>query len=429
MSAQSEILVGRARWEAKHGRPYFALSLYWDAWEGLPADEKATHGPLILHAALDLCLDYLEQDAPETLRIVEALDALSQKTDGRALSVRAVWRSIKARHLWSRGEQDAAWEHALAAERDLLGAISITDYDTESWGSLGGLYKRMADWSDEIEDEGRCEHYRRSMLEAYKTGAAKGPDAYQLLNYLEYRAVIDREAPIVRSDEERERLDRALRLRKMQFSRGEDMPWAAFDLARGQHYLRPNVPRFLHDLSVAVEDARRAARTASDRWMVETAVKSLRDLFEAGVTLDGLEEGLLLVQRAVIDDSWMAGSWGALGRPDEFLTAELRAAQDRLVQIQNVQIKEGELREQLIGYIARAERRWSEEDEERFEGELAKFKQDIEPAAKKSLRVLWRMFGGKALDWSIAAGPIPAAATLVASYVTHSMLGKPRAGD
>jgi hypothetical protein len=404
------------------------MSLYWEAWESLPADEKPTLGPPILHAALDLCLDYLEQDAPETLRIVEALDVLSQKTDGRALSVRAVWRSIRARHLWSRGEHDAAWEHAIAAERDLLAAISITDYDTEAWGSLGGLYKRMADWSDAIEDEGRAEHYRRSMMEAYKTGAEKGPDAYQLLNYFEYRAVVERAAPIVRSDEERDRLDRALRVRKRQFSRGEDTPWAAFDLARGQHYLRPNVPRFLHDLGVAVEDARRAARTASDRWMVETAVKSLRDLFEAGVPLDGLEEGLLLVQRAVIDDGWVAGSWGALGRPDEFLTAELRAAQDRLVQIQNAQIKEGELREQLFGYIARAERRWSEEDEERFEGELRRFQRDIEPPAKKSLRVLWRMFGGKAMDWAIAAGPIPAAATLVASYVTNSMLAKER-GD
>lgn len=428
MSTSSDLLVARARWEANHGKPYFALSLYWDAWESLPADDKPILGPPILHAALDLCLDYLEQDAPETLRVVEALDAVSQKTDGRALSVRAVWRSIRARHLWSLGEPDAAWEHALAAERDLLGAISIADYDTEAWGSLGGLYKRMADWSDEIEDEGRSEHYRRSMLEAYKMGSLKGPDAYQLLNFLEYRAVLDRSAPIVRSDDERDRLDRALRLRRRQFSRGEDMPWAAFDLARGQHYLRPNVPRFLHDLGVAVEDARRAARTAADRWMVETAVKSLRDLFEAGVPLDGLEDGLLLVQRAVIDDGWVAGSWGALGRPDEFLAAELRSAQDRLVQIQNAQLKEGDLREHLIGYITRAERRWTEEDEDRFEEELAKFKRDIEPPAKKSLRVLFRMFGGKALDWAIAAGPIPAAATIVASYVTHSMLAKGR-GD
>lgn len=428
MSAQSELLVGRARWEARHGKPYLALSLYWDAWTNLAEGERPDKGPPILHAALDICLDYLEQDAPETLRVAEALDALAPQNDGRALSVRAVWRSIRARHLWARGEPDQAWEHALSAERDLLAAISIADYDTDAWGSLGGLYKRMADWSDEIEDEGRAEHYRRSMLEAYRTGAAKGPDAYQLLNFFEYRAVLDRETPIVRSDEERDRLDRALRLRKRQFGLGEDMPWAAFDLARGQHYLKPNVPRFLHDLGVAVEDARRAARTASDRWMVETAVKSLRDLYEAGVVLDGLEDGLLLVQRAVIDDGWVAGSWGALGRPDEFLTAELRAAQDRLVQIQNAQIKEGELREQVFAYVTRAERRWSEEDEERFAEEMARFKRDIEPGAKKSLRVLWRIFGGKALDWAIAAGPIPGAAAIVATFAADSVLGSRQRG-
>jgi hypothetical protein len=426
LSGQSEILVGRARWEAAHGKPYFAMALYWDAWESLPEAERTDKGPPILHAALDLCLDYLEQDASETLRVVEALDALAQKTDGRALSIRAVWRSVRARRLWSRGEQDAAWEHALAAERDLLGAISITDYDIESWGALGNLYKRMADWSDEIEDEGRAEHYRKAMLEAYRTGAAKGPDAHQLLSYLEYRAVLDRTAPIVRSDEERDRLDRALRLRRKQFSRGEDIPWAAFDLARGQHYLRPNVPRFLHDLGAAVEDARRAARTASDRWMVEAAVESLRDLFEVGVMLDGLEEGLLLVRRAVIDDAWVAGSWGALGRPDEFLTAELRAAQDRLVQLQNAQVKEGDLRDQLFGYISRAERRWSEEEEDRFHEELTKLKRDIELPAKKGLRVLFRVFGAPAMEWAMTAGVIPAAAPLVAAYATEVVLGRPR---
>lgn len=70
MSTSSNLLVARARWEANHGKPYFALSLYWDAWESLPADDKPILGPPILHAALDLCLDYLEQDAPETLRVV-----------------------------------------------------------------------------------------------------------------------------------------------------------------------------------------------------------------------------------------------------------------------------------------------------------------------------------------------------------------------
>jgi hypothetical protein len=421
----SDVLVGRAQWEARHGKPYLALSLYWNAWESLSPGERAEKGPRILHAALDICLDYLEQDAPETLRIAEALDALAPQSDGRALSVRAVWRSIRARHLWAQGDQDGAFQHALDAERDLLAAITVTDYDTDAWGSLGGLYKRMAEWSDEIDDEGKAEHYRKSMLEAYATGSSKGPDAYQLLNFLEYRAVHDRRVPIVRSDEERARLDRALRLRRRQFGRGEDAPWAAFDLARGQHYLKPNVPRFLHDLGVAIEDARGAARTSSDRWMVETAAKSLRDLYEAGVGLDGLEEGLLLVQRAVIDDGWTAGSWGALGRPEDFLTADLRSAQERLVQIENALVREGEQRERLHAYIARAERRWSEEDEDRFQRELERFRADIEPASKKSLRVLFRIFGGSALEWAAALGPIPAAASLIARYAAEQTLGKP----
>lgn len=420
MSNTTDILTNRAAWETRRGRPYLALSLYWNAWEDMSADERASSGTRVLHAALDLCLEYLEKDAAETLRVADALIAISSEKDSRALTVRGVWRSLSARKAWHAQQRGQAWALAQSAEQDLKQALSLSDFDSEAWGALGGLYKRMSDWSHQIGEKEKISSYQEQMLEAYHTGARKGCDAYLLLNYLEYRSVFEKKMPLVRSPIEAEMLDRALRLRRRQFQLSEDMPWAAFDLARGQHYLKSNIPRFLNDLTIAVEDARKTARAASDRWMVETAMKSLRDLYEAGVELEGLEEGLLLVQRAIMDDGWIAGSWGELGRPDDFLSSELRAAQDKLVQIQNIQTRESEIRDRLLDYIDRAERKWSEEDEARFQDELAQFRQDIEPGAKKTLRVLWRIFGNQAVEWALKAGPIPAAVSVVAKYAAHN---------
>lgn len=427
MSNSTDILANRAAWESRRGRPYLAFSLYWNAWENMSVEARASEGARLLHAALDLCLEYLEKNAPETLRVVDALIALSSGRDSRALSVRGVWRSLRARELWRNAERAEAWAMGQEAERDFTAALAISDFDTEAWGALGGLYKRMSEWSYEIGETEESERYQQKTLDAYHTGAKKGSDAYLLLNYLEYRSVFEKKLPLVRSAVEAEMLDRALRLRRRQFQLGEDLPWAAFDMARGQHYLKPNVPRFLNDLSVAVEDARKTARAASDRWMVETAMKSLRDLYEAELELDGLEEGLLLVQRAIMDDGWIAGSWGELGRPDDFLSTELRAAQDKLVQIQNMQLRDSDMRNKLLDYIDRAERKWSEDDEARFQEEIAQFQRDIEPNAKKTLRVLWRLFGYQAVDWALKQGPVAGAIGLVTKYAGHIAFGAPPA--
>ena len=95
------------------------------------------------------------------------------------------------------------------------------------------------------------------------------------------------------------------------------------------------------------------------------------------------------------------------------------------MQLKDALIREGEQKEQLYAYIARAERRWSEEEEERFQGEITRFKRDIEPAGKKSLRVLYRMFGVAALDWAASLGAIPVAASLIARYVAERAAGRP----
>jgi hypothetical protein len=343
-------LLQRARWEAAHARPYFAYRLYMEAWSRLPDGARAEHGPPLLNAALDLCLDYLEKDAVEIVQVTDVLLALRPEADARALVARGVARSLTARAVRRTGAHEDAWSTARAGVVDLVAATKLMSVDADAWGSLGGLYKRMGAWARADGDADGARELDRLMLDAYAQGKRGNRDAYNVLNFLEYRAVVSARAVaaltteaqrppllrMVRSEAEREELARALEVRQHQFRRSEDAPWAAFDLARGQHYLKPNVLRFLSDLGVAVEDARRAARGASDRWMVETAQTSLRDLYDAGYPLDGLDDALLLLGRAASDEEWSAGSWAPLARADGYLADELREARTGLVRLAEV---------------------------------------------------------------------------------------------
>jgi hypothetical protein len=339
---------------------------------------------------------------------------------------------MEARAMWDRGYVQEAYDRAEIAKKALERAIAAAPFDTDAWGTLGGVYKRIARWKVASGDTAGAEKYRALMVEAYREGASNGPDPYPLLNFLEYRAVVTR-SPKVVLDGDAKGLERALSIRKQQLSRGENAPWAAFDVARGQHYLQPNVPRLLADLDVAIQDARRVASRASDRWMVETACASLRDLHEAGVPIDGLEEAILLVHRAVVDDAWFAGSWGPLGRPEPYLTSELRDVHRALVGFDASSVG---AHQDVRSFIARAESRWTQEDEERYAQDLdqdvRRLRMTVAPAARKPLRTLWKACGGEALTWALTGGAAAAAtgsATLVTSYVRFLIDRKTRAAS
>jgi hypothetical protein len=450
--ASIEQLLQRAQWEATHARPLFAYRLYMRAWSQLADDEaRAERGPSILNAALDLCLDYTPKDAAERVEVANAILAATHGTNARALVARGVAISLSARRQYALRKRDAAWEQARAAEADLRAAAEIIPFDADALGSLGGLYKRMGDWA-RAENAAGAREYDSKMLDAYLAGAQGNRDAYCLLNYLEYRAVVaarllsERTSPptkdagehvqsrpphyppILQRDaerDERRELERALEVRRQQFQRGEDAPWAAFDLARGQHYLHPDVYRFLSDLGVAVKDAKRVAYGESDRWMVESAQRSLNELYEAGYPLDGLEDAMLLLAHAATAEGWTAGTWEPLARADDYLVAELRAARDSLLQQGASQLAAtAGLGEMFKGFRARAEQRWSREDEERFQKALAEFSESVEAPAKKHLRVLWKLFGEEALKWGLVelpvlllGGPLPAVGVLVGQYM------------
>jgi tetratricopeptide repeat protein len=400
---EPEFLLRRADWELRHAQPYFAYRLYRSVAVG--ASDLARRRAL--ESALDVCLDYFDKKAEETIEVAVELAAIAGPPNGRALVAHGTALSMKARAEWDRGNEAEALRLSDEAATLLEKAIGAMPFDTDARGTLGGLYKRLAKWHRSRKNEAAGGYLRR-MLDAYEKGAELG-DPYPLLNYLEYRAVIEKRPKVVPEPPWDNLLERALYIRKQQFARGENAPWAAFDIARAQHYVEPNVPRWLSDLEVAIEGARRVARRASDKWMVETACTSLADLYEANVQVDGLEEGILLVRRAVVDDRWFLGNWGPLGRPEEYLLSELREAHRALVDLAESSRTSQDL---IATFVARAESRWSQEDEERFAKELAAFKTDIEPMFKKQLRALWKACGDEALKWAFTAGA-PVVAALV----------------
>jgi hypothetical protein len=408
------IHLQRARREAQRGFPHLSYGLFHRALEltSEPPDQA-----LLLHEMLDLCEEYFEKDSAPLARTARALLELTDNTDDRALAVLGTAYGFQARAARRRGDGETAWQRAQQAEASLVRSTELAPFNAEVWGTLGGLRKRLATWARE-EDRPEAKGYAEASLQAYREGGLATADAYCLLNYVEQRAVRDQGLRSSTSGAEHSlwgandevlvaRLDEALRIRQRQFHRGEDRPWPAFDLARGQHYLRPNVPRLLHDLEVALEEARQVARTASDRWMVETTIRSLDELHQAQPDLEGLDEGLLLLRRGVEDDRWLAGNWGPLGRPPDYLTQELSEVtshlRETLDQIDGSQ--HAELHQQLCQFIGQAEKRWSEEDEARFEAEAKAIIASCQPGYRKALRVIWKIFGKAALGSACSAVP------------------------
>jgi hypothetical protein len=319
-------------------------------------------------------------------------------------------KSYLARVKWNEGKEAEAWHVAEDARVAFEEATRLEGLSPDAFGSLGGLLKRMAAWAAKLFPE-RVTSLEDAMLAAYRSGWEKVSDAYPLLNYIEQRAVLRRRRepdsvyPLLGDDETdlRIALGRALKVRENQLKSRHDRPWAAFDLARGRHYLNPNVPGFLEDLAYALEEARSLARSPSDRSMVTTTCDSLSALLEANVKLEGLQEGLLFLRSAVEHNEWY------LERPqlpERYLERELQQLQAALSEYSLQQLRMlARSEDQLTNFIAAAELRWSREDEEHFQAEAAQWKLSLEPMQYKIVRGLWKVFGSKGLE--LITGGIP----------------------
>lgn len=404
----------------EQGLPETALAYLDRAFLEGPAVNRASiadKGLEIASASLSLYDEPLVAFANDVIETGGQLRILALRTLGKC-------KSQLSRPLWKDGKRDEAWALALEARAHLETAATEDPLDADTFGTLGGLLKRMAACAAVLHPD-QVQTLEDAMLKAYERGWSTTPHAYPLLNYLEQRAVLraSREPgvgarPLIAPSEAplRLALGKATKTREAQLGKSQDRPWAAFDVARGRHYLNQNVPGFLEDLEQAVQEARSVARVPSDRFMVTTTCDSLRALLDANVALEGLEEGIGLLDRAVEHDDWF------LSRPQyptPYLQRELLElrvtltdALDRQAALTKAHAAD------VADFIQAMELRWSREDEERFQAGLAEWKKQLEPKDLKILRGLWKLLGSRAVE-AVTGGAVDldAAAALAADLV------------
>ncbi len=299
-----------------------------------------------------------------------------------------------------------------AEARDaLVRATELLPDDPDAWGSLGGHLKRMADWAGSAEEGARLSE---RMLASYWRGAQLTDHAYPLLNFIEERAVREPTQPLVRGPEERRRLQKALARRAAQYQKQVDAPWAAFDVARGYHYLEPNLARFLSDLQAGIRDARRVAPLLDDPddpWMLRTAEESLVRLKKAQVPVRGLDEGIALLRNAAASGRWLARDEAALRTTDavEKAVLELRLELGRLG------TKGDTSRAELLAAVEKlAAEPITEAELQQFEahaGELGGVPADGE--RRELALALWKIGGKEGLKTLAGFIPVPGAGPLV----------------
>lgn len=438
-------LARRARWEVQRGDPHLAVRLLLRAAESAEKAGSADEALSFCDDALDLCLNYFPSDDDETFEVAKRVDGLSGG-DARASKAIGVRHSVLARRAWSKGSRDEATAEFTKAEVALDRAISLLEDDADARSCLGGLYRRRAEWTTKREE---AAEFETKALSAYEEGARRSQSAYPVLNAIEYGAVVRHRRDVATAkaagatagqtpsavlflsdaDPMRARLEKAIFIRRKQLARNEDAPWPAFDLARGNHYLKPNVLRMLADLDVAIEDVRRVARGPSDNWMLESAARSYRELYEAEVPIDGLDEALQLLQRAAFDDRWSSADWGSLAEQREpYLAKELGELRAGLEALRPVAAQGKAAAEVLQRFIDATKHRWTIEDEERFQRETDAFLKGIEPAGKRVARTLFKAAGGDAAQagLELLLTPVPGGsliAKVVSGVLKHAVEG------
>lgn len=401
-SADAELqrLMSKVAGSLNSGNELVALAYLDDAAEKF----SPAYVPTILDRRLEIAESCLSLHDTKLHAAAAAVRGSSGTQQALAVLVLGKMASLRAGDLAKSGKLDEAWQSALEARAYLEEATRQDEINPDAWGSLGGNLKRMALWA-KTRAPSQVVALEDAMLEAYRGGWQRVADAYPLLNFIEQRARLAAQrdgatvARVLIEPQEhalRDALCAALRTREAQRSAGLMPPWAAFDVARARHYLRPNVPGFLEDLEVAVEDARRAARVAKDRYMIDTTAASLRCLLDANVKLEGLREGIELLEQAVVDETWYLERPRRATHYLEQELVQLRAAMVELAE-QGLLLAARQL-DEVACFRSAAELRWSREDEERFQAEIAQWREDLQPAELKIIRALWKVFGGKVLQ-------------------------------
>jgi hypothetical protein len=441
-SAQSELetLMDLVRDHLAQGEPGVAMEYLTDAFTNGPPENRAR----IADERFDIASTNLSLHDRALLTAASDVVKENGTKRARAFLFMGKCESQLARPLWKAQEREKAWQLASEGRDHLVEATRVDPVNPDGFGTLGGVLKRMAEWARELHPD-QVRGLEDAMLAAYRDGWKRVPDAYPLLNYIEQRAAlqesrdplpVDGRRTLIGAGEKdlRAALTKALNARKAQLGIAGQTPWAQFDLARGYHYLNPNVAGFLEDLQKGVDQARQVARSPEDRFAVTTTADSLTALVRAKVDLEGLEEGIALLSSAVLGDDWFSS------RPKEpvpYLGKDLLALQkiivDSLEKTQKTVADEGNRQASLTTlygaevskFIGLTKVRWTREDEAdlqaKLDAEIEQFQKDLEPAELKFLRGAWKIFGTKTfdvltggfVDWDAAS---ELAASVVAKY-------------
>ena len=200
-------------------------------------------------------------------------------------------RGIAENKQFIRGNRPA---EAPTGEPSLRKALELNPADYDACASIGGVFKREADY---LFEQGKADEaiamYRKA-YESYRqaTDVSDG-HSYPLLNEIKLAGRIDGKIP--KDMRVRLRLPKAERGLKAQVTTDPPMnaPWSFFDLSEVRLYAGDE-PGFL--------DALTQGLTYCDAdWQPESHLKSLSLLKAGGVSLPGLDAGLAMLQEAVAE--------------------------------------------------------------------------------------------------------------------------------
>ncbi len=169
-------------------------------------------------------------------------------------------------------------ELAKSSETALQRAIELNEHDFDALASLGGLLKRL--------------NQTARAAECYEKAAevSKG-HPYPLLNAIKLKVIRDGNLTIDNSL--KRQLRAAARQRSRQAEVDFDLPWCIFDLAEISLYLGES-GQFQSFVEGGLE-------RCEHRWQAETFLDGLKGLFNSGVALPGLSQGITTIEAELPD--------------------------------------------------------------------------------------------------------------------------------
>jgi tetratricopeptide (TPR) repeat protein len=201
---------------------------------------------------------------------------------GEAWRERGVAEGLIARMIPAEKRAKAPWLHD--GHDSLVRATMLIPEDFDAWSSLGGVLKNV-----------REDRVAAQSMYAKAARISNG-HPYPLLNALKLEALTTGKLDLEGINEQ---LQQAEDLRRGQTlaTPPADTPWCYFDLAE--------ILLYRHQKQAFLATLQQAIAACDSAWQVETFAKSLTDTLVAkGIELDGLDQGLQLLEESLRNRTW-----------------------------------------------------------------------------------------------------------------------------